>query len=308
MPADMTGADMAAFYISAIMLVVMIITLLLFLAVVFKSTNQPMSSQSSTIGQSSTRKKTRHAFPPIFTVFNVSLLGMILGSAALFSSLLLSLPLAHTYWHVRGAILLESVGGNMFESCYCIYSWSRSKSLVGESGSVLYWILTALAVVNLIMFSAQLISAVLFEYNLASIQFFQDVVASTITGMFLMDVGMLWCFCHYLFENPAPASSTGQFNGNIEAQKQWNRTSIIAKYGAFSCISSFLTLAIIVGGRLIPSLVSSLNLMNACGYSAAASGAIILLVMKIKLESGCGKLFESTTKVEKYCKTGDEES
>ncbi|KAI8831450.1 hypothetical protein BJ741DRAFT_580674 [Chytriomyces cf. hyalinus JEL632] len=45
-----------------------------------------------------------------------------------------------------------------------------------------------------------------------------------------------------------------------------------------------------------------------CVRLFCCGGAIILLVMKIKLEGGHGKLFESTSRLEEYCKTGDEES
>ncbi|KAJ3400976.1 hypothetical protein HDU80_006452 [Chytriomyces hyalinus] len=182
MRADMTGADTAAFCIAAIMLAVMIITLLLFLTVVFRPTNQYESTQSSTGGQS-TIGKTRKAFPPIFTVFNASLLGMILGSAAMFSSLLLSLPQAHAFSSVRGATLLESFGGTLFESCYCIYTWSRSKCLIGVTGG-LYWILTALAVLNPVLFTAQLITGLLFENKIAIVEVYRDVGVASISGMF----------------------------------------------------------------------------------------------------------------------------
>ncbi|KAJ3216027.1 hypothetical protein HDU81_001196, partial [Chytriomyces hyalinus] len=48
MRADISNADMAAFYLSAILLAVMIMTLLLLLTVVFKFTNQHKTGQSST--------------------------------------------------------------------------------------------------------------------------------------------------------------------------------------------------------------------------------------------------------------------
>ncbi|TPX53198.1 hypothetical protein CcCBS67573_g09737 [Chytriomyces confervae] len=308
MRADVTGADMAAFYITAVMLAVMIITLLLLLAVVFKPMNQKRTIQPSNGGQSRVRK-TRHALLEICTVFNLSLLGMILGSAALFSSLLLALAQSHTNWTVKGAVLLESVGGTLFDSCYCIYTWSRSKSLIGESGSVFYWILTVLAVSSPIFFTAQLIAGILIEYNLARIQIYHQVVVATIAGMFLLDVVMLWCFCYFLLKNPAPTTSTGHLNGNKEAQRQWNRTSIIAKYGAFSCGASFLTLAIIIVNVLFPSMNAHANLLCAGSYFATALSAIILLVMKIKLEGGFGKsLFGSTAKSEDGGRTSDRSS
>ncbi|KAJ3217587.1 hypothetical protein HDU81_000812 [Chytriomyces hyalinus] len=304
MRADVTTADMTAFCIAAFMLAVMVMTLLLLITVVFRSTHQNMTP-SSTAGQSKVNKTPR-AYLSIFTVFNASLLGIVVGSATLFVS--------HSYYTVRGASLLESFGGTLFESCYCIYTWYRSISLIGESGTALHWILTGLASLNLILFTTQLITAVLFECQSASIQFYEEVAVATIAGMFLLDVGMLWSFINFLVKNPAPTSSTGQFNGNSEAQKQWNRTSIIAKYGAFSCGASFLALTITVGSRLVPSLNPSLNLMNACAYSAAASCTIILLVMKIKLEGGYGLFgsavkseFASTAKSEDYMKVVDEE-
>ncbi|KAJ3248233.1 hypothetical protein HDU77_008206 [Chytriomyces hyalinus] len=305
----MTDADMTAFCIAAVMLVVMVMTLLLLLTVVFRSTNQnKTASQSSTGGQSTVNKTRRHAFPSVFTIFNMSLLGMVLGSAALFASLLLSLPQSHTPWTVRGAIFLESSGGTLFESCYCIYTWSRSKSLIGESASILYWILTALAILNPILFMAQLVTAVLFEYELTSIQIYHDVAVATLAGMVLMDVGMLSCFCYFLLKNAAPTSSTGQFSGNREAKKQWDRTSIIAKYGAYSCAASFLSLAIIVGNQLLPSLNAYANLLIVCAYSCAVMTSIVLLVMKIKLDAGYGKLLcGNTAKLEEYGKTSDEE-
>ncbi|KAI8830817.1 hypothetical protein BJ741DRAFT_618750, partial [Chytriomyces cf. hyalinus JEL632] len=280
MRANMTDADMAAFCIAAVMVVVMGMTLL---TVVFRSTNQNRTTTQSSTGGQSTGNKTRHAFRPVFTVFNISLLGMVLGSAALFASVLLSLPQSHKPGTVKGATVLESIGGTLFESCYCIYTWSRSQSLIGESGSILYWILTALAILNPILFMAQLVTAVLFEYQLSSIQLYHDVAVATLAGMVLMDAGMLSCFCYFLLKNAAPLSSTGQFNGNSEAKKQWNRTSIIAKYGAFSCGASVVSLGIIVGNQLLPSLNAYANLLIVCAYSGAAMTSIVLLVMKIKL-------------------------
>ncbi|KAJ3216625.1 hypothetical protein HDU81_001062, partial [Chytriomyces hyalinus] len=92
-----------------------------------------------------------------------------------------------------------------------------------------------------------------------------------------------------------PMTTTGQFNGNSQAENDWSRTGIIAKYGAYSCIASFLALAIIVGGRLVPSLNSYANLMNACAYAAVGLGTVVLLVMKIQLEGGYGKLLFGST-------------
>ncbi|KAI8822743.1 hypothetical protein BJ741DRAFT_635271 [Chytriomyces cf. hyalinus JEL632] len=207
MPSDVTDADMAAFCIAAIMLAVMVITLLLLLTFVFRSTNLRRRKQPSARGQS-TIGKARYAFRSICTVFNVSLLEMILGLTALFSSPLLSLHQSHTYWTVKGSASLESVGGTLFESCCCIYAWSRSKSLIGESGSVFFWMLTALTVLNPILFIAQLIAGILFEYQLASTQFYHEVGVATAASMFLLDVGMLSCFCYFLLKNPAPMTST----------------------------------------------------------------------------------------------------
>ncbi|KAJ3249337.1 hypothetical protein HDU77_007768 [Chytriomyces hyalinus] len=308
MRADVTDADMAAFYIAAVMLAVMTIALLLLITVVFRSTNQRMASQSSTGGQSKVYK-TRPTFMHIFTVFNASLLGMVLGLSVMFSSLLLFLPQSHTYKTVRGGVLLESVGGTLFESSYCIYTWYRSKSLIGKRGGVLYWILTVLAVLSPILFIAQLITGALFESQLAGIQIYPQIAVAAAAGMFVLDVGLLSCFVNFLLKNPAPTSSTGHFNGNSEAQKQWNRTSIIAKYGAFSCALSFLALAIIAANALFLSLNTHVNLVTACGYSVAGLNAIILLVMKIKLEGGSWKLlFGSTVKSEEFGKTNDQES
>ncbi|KAI8825490.1 hypothetical protein BJ741DRAFT_631968 [Chytriomyces cf. hyalinus JEL632] len=307
MRADVTNADLAAFCISAFMLAVMVMTLLLLLTVILRSARQSRTTRASTGGQSDA-VITWKSIQTILSIFNVSLLGMIVGSVVLFSSRLLSLTQSHSYLTVRGAILLESFGGTLFESCYCIYTWSRSKSLIGESGSVLYWILSALAVLNPILFIAQLITGVLLEFQVASTQLYHDVGVATIAGVFLLDVGMLSCFSYFLLKNPAPTTSTGQFNGNSEAQKQWYRTSIIAKYGAFSCGASFLTLAMIVADALFLPLSAYTNLLSTCAYFAAGLAAIILLVMKIKLEGGYGNLFASTAKSEECTKTKDEES
>ncbi|KAJ3255278.1 hypothetical protein HDU77_003750 [Chytriomyces hyalinus] len=94
--------------------------------------------------------------------------------------------MAHAFSSVKGATLLESFGGTLFESCYCIYTWSRSKCLIGETGG-LYWILTALAVLNRILFTAQLITGLLFENKLASVEVYRDVGVASISRMFLLD-------------------------------------------------------------------------------------------------------------------------
>ncbi|KAJ3222367.1 hypothetical protein HDU81_009939, partial [Chytriomyces hyalinus] len=167
-----------------------------------------------------------------------------------------------------------------------------------ERRTVLCWILAAFAILNPILFVGQLVTGVLFEYQLASVRLYREFGVATVAGMVFLDVAMVSRFGYFLFKNPPPTSSTGQFSGNSEAHKQWNRTGIIAKYGAFSCGASFLVLAFIVANQLVPPPNEYMNLLSACGYSAAGLSAITLLVMKIKLEGGYGKLFASTAKSE----------
>ncbi|KAI8831451.1 hypothetical protein BJ741DRAFT_580675 [Chytriomyces cf. hyalinus JEL632] len=83
---------------------------------------------------------------------------------------------------------------------------------------------------------------VLFDYNIASRETNQIMSVTAVAALFVLDVGLLFCFVNFLVTNPAPTNSMGQFNGNKEAERQWNRTDIIALYGAISCSLSFVGL------------------------------------------------------------------
>ncbi|KAJ3400974.1 hypothetical protein HDU80_006450 [Chytriomyces hyalinus] len=279
MRADITQPDLIAF--------------LLLVSILYKSARKEMKRASTTATQSK-YGSLRRVLTSTCTIFNLSLVGMILGSSILLISLLLSLREAHSGWVLKGVVPLGTMGGAIFESSYCIYSWSRSKSIIRNHGDCVYWGLTVLAAVNPILFCAPLISSILYEVKITDIEFYRIFTVAAVAGLFLLDVGLFLCFLHFLFKNPAPTASSGQFNGNKEAANQWRRTGIISKYGLLSTCLSFVGLGILVGSQLFPSLNAYVNLMHAFAYVTACCLAVVLLAMKMELEGGYSKVFVSS--------------
>ncbi|KAJ3248916.1 hypothetical protein HDU78_009433 [Chytriomyces hyalinus] len=283
MRADITQPDLIAFYISSVMMVIMAIAFLLLASILYKSAQRDMKRASC--GNQPNYGPFRRALISTCTVFNLSLVGTILGSSVLVTSLLISLAQAHNAWALKGVVPFTTMGGAIFESSYCVYSWSRSKSIIRNHGELVYWVLTALAVVDPILFCAPFVSSVLYEEQIVSINLYRITTVAAVTGLFLLDIGLFLCFAYFLLKNPAPMASTGQFSGNSEAANQFRRTEIVAKYGLLSSFLSFAALGILVAGQLFPSLNFYLNLLNACAYTTACWMAVVLLVMKIELEA-----------------------
>ncbi|KAJ3247147.1 hypothetical protein HDU77_008711 [Chytriomyces hyalinus] len=301
---DITQPDLIAFCISAVMISIMSISFLMLVSILYKSPLRDVKRVTSSANQS----KRGRASTGNCTVFNWSLFGMILGSTLLVSSLLVSLTYAHSTWVIKGMVSVGTLGGTIFESSYCAYSWSRSKSILRNQSVFVYWILTVLAAVNPILFSAQFISCVLYEERIIGILFYRICTVSAVAGVFLLDMGLFLCFAFFLFKTPAPTTLSGRFNGNSEAANQWRRTEVVARYGLLSTCLSFVGLGILIPSELFPSLNAYSNLMHACAYSVACWLAVVLLAMKMELEGGCSKLFASSYQSTNYSSQSKEES
>ncbi|KAJ3255276.1 hypothetical protein HDU77_003748 [Chytriomyces hyalinus] len=264
---------------------VMLVSLGVLIRVSLQAANRvDAGSKPSNYYTQSSRTRIYRVFRSMFTVFNVSLAGMIIGS--IFMLLCLAIPMlrSHSLLDSPGAMSASAFGVALYESCYCTYSWCRSKSISKKEKGI-----------STQFFLAQFIICIMGDnvgYPLPILIIF---AIAAVAGLFLSDLSLLSCFIVFLVRNPAPCSSAGLFNGSHEAERQWKRTHTIAVFGAVACGQSFLALGIIVSSQTYPPLFPYINLMNAFAYTVACIGAITLLAMKLHLEAAAGK-YESNLK------------
>ncbi|KAJ3255277.1 hypothetical protein HDU77_003749 [Chytriomyces hyalinus] len=236
----------------------------------------------------SSRTKFHRVFQSVFSIFNLSLAGMMIGS--IFMLLCLAIPMlqSHSVFDSRGAMSTSTFGVALYEICYCTYSWCRSKSIIKKDKGIIYYFLATLVTVNPVFFSAQFILCIMGDIAGEPLPIQITFTIAAVAGLFFLDLGLLSCFIVFLVRNPAPTTLSGLFNGNPEAERQWKRTNTIAVFGAAACGLSFLALGIIVLSQTYPPLFPYINLMNAFAYSVACLGAITLLAMKLRLEAAAG--------------------